>query len=195
MVAKKSRSVVMPAALRAAFDGRPPPFLLKGMAFVVDGGPVHVVEPRSGAEIGDVKSADIGGAAVGDHDHVDHHDHGGRDGHSDPQRAAALAELQAIGEKRAALSEDVRHLAGKLEDARQGIGSGGLALTVALGRLMQKHGLRPANPPPLALSLPIDAPSIRIRAIGATTDLEAAAGSAGPANGPGSTRPEFDCWW
>jgi hypothetical protein len=91
---------------------------------------------------------------------------------ADPDREAALAELQAIGEKRAELAEDVERLAGKLEDAKNGVGTGGLALTVALGRLMQKHGLRPANPAPLDLGPPIDAPSIRIRAIGATTDLD-----------------------
>jgi hypothetical protein len=75
--------------------------------------------------------------------------------------------------RKAEAAAEIERQAVRLEDARRGIGStGGLALIVALRNLMDRHGLAHANPPPLPLSSPIDAPSIRIRAVGATTDLD-----------------------
>jgi len=169
------------AALRA-FGGKPPPsFLLRHLTLTSAGGRVHVVEPRVNTGINPAESeiAEITGwshvtiaedlkasKAVQDRTETVQ-----KRTAPDPDREAALAELAAIAGKRATLAEDVQHLAGKLKDAKEGIGTGGLALTVALRRLRQAYNIH-SDPPPLALGPPCEASRLKIRAVAATADLD-----------------------
>ena len=73
-------------------------------------------------------------------------------------------------------------LARRLEDAKRGIGGGGLALDARLRQVRLRYNIHP-NPSPLPLAEPIDAQSIKIRGYAATADVDLDRGRFRP-----------DCW-
>jgi hypothetical protein len=165
----------MTAALRQAFDGHVPTFMIKGMRLTSDNPAcrVEVVARRVSRDI--VPDGTSGAKTGGEIKRTNGEDvPNGTLGlpSGDPDREAALAALADIAEKREALSEDIRELAGKLADAKNGVGSGGLALTVRLKQLRERHRLTSAAPPALPLLPAIDAPSIRSRGIAASSDID-----------------------
>jgi hypothetical protein len=168
-------------ALREAFDGRIPAFMLRGLIITASNpdcrgfiaarrGPGEAQDGQEAAEASEPETAvseapspvsapgkptiAVGFSA------------------SEAEREAALAELAALSARNAEAAAEVERLAGKLEDARQGVGSGGLALTVALRQLMQRHNLRPVALPPLPLAEPVDAQILKVRGIAATGDVD-----------------------
>jgi hypothetical protein len=72
----------------------------------------------------------------------------------------------------AAIRSEVEALQVRLEQARDGIGSGGLALSTQLKRLRQRHNVH-ASPLPLPLGPPCEAKALRIRGYAATPDVDA----------------------
>ena len=91
---------------------------------------------------------------------------------SDAERQAALAELEALAARNAEAAAEIERLTHGLEDAKRGIGSGGLAMTMSLRKLMARHNVQALRLPPLPLAEPVDAPSVRIRGIAATSDID-----------------------
>jgi hypothetical protein len=87
------------------------------------------------------------------------------------EHECAFAELQAIGEKRAEAAAEVERLAAELADAKEGRGSGGLAMTVQLRRLMRDHNIR-LDAKPLPLAVPCEANSLRRKGYASTPDID-----------------------
>jgi hypothetical protein len=135
------------AAARRSFEGPPPGFPFRGLRLTSDGGPVEF--PLRGA------SEPV-----------------------EPNHSTIVLETEPppcvpSGADLAALRADIDRLKRRAEDARNGVGDrGGLALTVRMQRLMARHNLAYANPKPVDLLPEINAPAIRIRAIGATSALD-----------------------
>ena len=99
------------------------------------------------------------------------------------EREAALAELAQISAMSAEAAVEIERLTHGLEDARRGVGSGGLALGVQLRKLREAHHVR-ANLLPLPLADPIEAKCVRIRGYAATADTDADRSRFSPASWP-----------
>ena len=162
---------------------RPPAFLLKGMRLTSDGGRVYTKDYLLALRASQM--AQDGQEASGGSLRARKASPGGPSAAvaaSDVQirkvcvfaaeRAAALAELAQISARNAEAAAEIERLAGKLEDARNGVGSGGLAMTMSLRKLMARHNVQAERLPPLPLAEPVDAPSVRIRGIAATSDID-----------------------
>ena len=87
------------------------------------------------------------------------------------ERAAALGELEAISGKCADAAAEVERLEATLADAREGRGSGVLALNMRLRALMRLHNVR-RDTAALALGPPVEASSIRVKGYASTADID-----------------------
>jgi hypothetical protein len=127
-------------------DWTPPKFLLRGLRLTSDGGPVQFVEPRF-ANASKTPEASVPSAR------------------NSPALEADRARIAAV-------KANIKALAQRLEDAKDGRGQSALALAVQLRRLRERHAIQ-SNPLPLPLGPAIEAKSIKIKGYAATSDVDA----------------------
>jgi phage head maturation protease len=179
-LAEKVDNCQLPALPR---DWRPPKFLLRGMRLTSAGGPVIVAAQRAsemaqdgcealGGPLPSPKAEKPASEAPSPAGCRPQLQFATGNAASDPDREAVIAELARLSAMYAEAAAESERLAKVVADAKEGRGTGGLALTISLRKLMAKYGLRTENPPPLPLLEPIDAPSIRIRGYAATGDVD-----------------------
>jgi hypothetical protein len=154
--------MIAAAALRStAFDGPPPAFLIRG-AHITSNNPecrVQLGEPYVSA----VANLAERERAEPQWSHLTT---------LDPDREAALAQLADIAAKHDGLAQDVERLREKVEEAKDGRGTGGLAMTIQLRRLFERHNLS-LEVKPLPLAAPVEAASLRLMGWAATPDIDA----------------------
>ena len=149
----------MIAAAFRAFDGHVPPFLLRGVRLTTNNpecrGLIYqpsVPEPQEAASPLECRFLPPSPK-------------------SQPARLPAPPSSTAEAARIAAVQADIERLNARLEEARNGRGTGGLALSTRLKRLRAAHNINPIALP-LPLGPAIDAKSIRIRGYAATCDID-----------------------
>lgn len=174
----------MSAATLRAFKGTPPAFLLRGARLITDNPDCRglVLTPheligdpaarRGPGEAQDDQEASGGPLLAPEPETPATEPPSPAGAAADAERQAALAELAQITAMSAEAAAGIDRLAGRLAEAKEGRGSGGMALKIQLLRLMARHNVRSVDPPPLPLLAPIDAPSIRIKGLAATADVD-----------------------